>query len=577
MKIFGILAYPVHHSLSPQMHNAGIIEEGIDALYTRFEVRPEHLEEFFQKNFSRNIQESSKISGLSVSVPHKETCQKFLDEIDEAGKKVGAVNTIYWKEKNILCGTNTDYLGFLKSLEEKYELKNLGKKTVLVLGAGGATKAILYALETLNPLPKKVILWNRTVEKAEKLAKSFAVELFSGTVEELEHISKNIDLVINTTSLGMEGDFENISPLTSLFWKPHHTAFDIVYTPLETKFLQECREAGGTGISGEKMFLFQGIAQFEIFHGSLEQQKNISEKTKKIMSLAIQSSSQSVFEFEKNWTVPKISEPEKKDILGTIVAHKQTEIFASLEFFEQKLAMGEFLFSKKLREKKSTPHLIAEIKPASPSKGKVFREGDSVEKIAKMYQENGVSCISVLTDKKFFGGHIQNLKRVRSIVGRNFPLLRKDFIVHPAQIFEARYFGADAVLLMKSVLSTEKIEQFLQICTKLGMDALVEVHTAEELAEVLTKTSAEIIGINSRDLKTLQIDPQNFQNILAFGKKHFPEKMKEKIFISESGISSYEDVQNTSQNADAILVGTGILLEKTDELRVQKIQELLVS
>jgi shikimate dehydrogenase len=582
MKIFGILAYPVYHSLSPQMHNSAILEEKMDAMYTRFGIAPPHLEKFFLENF----RESQKISGLSVSVPHKETCQQFLDEIDEAGKKIGAVNTIFWKKndekdsnkKNILCGTNTDYLGFAKSLAEHYDIS---QKKILVLGAGGATKAILYALENMQNTknkkisPAKISLWNRSTEKAQKLAEIFSVKVVSGSAENLEKISDQFDLVINTTSLGMEGEFENVSPLPKNFWKKSHTAFDIVYTPLGTKFLRECRAAGGTGISGEKMLLFQGIAQFEIFSG-----KKVSQETQEVMERAINLHSKfPPLPLGEGRGEGAIYE-EKKNILATIVAHKKTELFASLEFLEQKLAMGEFLFSKKLREKKTDnqnnpiPHLIAEIKPASPSKGKIFRAGDTPEKIAQMYEENGVSCISVLTDNKFFGASAQNLQKARKILGKEFPLLRKDFIIHAAQIFEARYLGADAVLLMKSILSAEQIQEFLQICKKLGMDALVEVHDEEEFTEVITKTSAEIIGVNSRDLKTLNINPKNFQNILDFGYKHFPEKMNHKIFVSESGIASQKDIQETSQDANAILVGTGILLEKTDKLRVQKIREL---
>lgn len=576
MKIFGILAYPVHHSLSPQMHNAGIVAENVDAMYTRFGVEPRMLENFLAHNMGKTL-ETQKISGLSVSVPHKETCQNFLDFQTKSARRIGAVNTIYWGEnkngEDILCGTNTDCEGFGKALDEKYDISG---KNILVLGAGGATKAILFALlntHTKNPekIPHSISLWNRTEEKAQKLAEDFGedfIEVISGDSKKLSEISGNFDLVINTTSLGMLGEWEDYSPVGKDFWKKSHTAFDIVYTPLETRFLRECREAGGAGISGEKMLLFQGIAQFEIFTG-----KKVSEKTQKIMSDALVYTSEISQKLEnKNWKKPEISEEEKQNILGTIVKHKETEIFSALEFLEQKLSKGEFLFSKKLRENKknNVPHLIAEIKPASPSKGQIFREDDTVEKIAKMYEENGVSCISVLTDHKFFGASAENLKKARKIV--DIPLLRKDFIIHPAQIFEARYLGADAVLLMKSVLSTEEIQKFLDICKRLGMDALVEVHDEAEFSEVIENTSAEIIGVNTRDLKTLTITPENFQNILDFGYKKFPEKMRNKIFVAESGISSAEDVQKYAKNSHAILVGTGILLS---ENREEKIRELV--
>ncbi len=554
MKKFGILAYPVHHSLSPQMHNSAIVFTGANAVYTRYGVAPRILKQFLFENFRKE----RKISGLSVSVPHKETCQKFLDSLDSAAEKIGAVNTIYWEGEK-LCGTNTDCIGFAKSLLEKYS--PAGKK-VLVLGAGGATKAILFALENMGEdAPSQVFLWNRTRAKAEKLLENFPeISLIDNPSE----ISDEVDLVINTTSLGMEGEWEDRSPVSRNFWKNHHTAFDIVYTPLETVFLKNCREAGGTGISGEKMLLFQGIAQFELFTG-----KTVTPEVEKIMQKALNP----LPEFSE-WKPPVLSNDEKKNILGTIVAHKKSEIYTGFEFWEQKLAKSDFAFSQMLfsQKKNGAPHLIAEVKPASPSKGKIFKTDDSPEKIAQMYEKNGASCLSVLTDWKFFGATIQNLKKVREAV--YLPLLRKDFIIHPAQIFEARFYGADAVLLMKSVLSTSEIQKFLDICQKLGMDALVEVHDTQEFEAVMTETSAKIIGVNSRDLKTLTIDPQNFQKILDFGHQNFPEKMEGKVFVAESGINSPADISEYFSQANAVLVGTGILLEKDESARIQKIQAL---
>lgn len=253
MDHYGILAYPAAHSRSPQMHTVAFETLEIDAVFERYEIPPDELNTFFDQNFRKN----RRIQGLAVSIPHKESIIPLLDTIDAAAKKIGAVNTVYWQEEK-LCGTNTDFLGFSRALGESYAGE--GKK-VLVLGAGGAARAIIYAL--LQDGADQVIIANRTEDKAAQLAQEFHVQW--KPLNEL--FASEYDLVVNTTALGMKGESENISPLPADFWRAHLTAFDIVYTPLQTRFLKDAATAGAQALSGEKMFLYQGMAQFELWTG----------------------------------------------------------------------------------------------------------------------------------------------------------------------------------------------------------------------------------------------------------------------------------------------------------------------
>ena len=208
--------------------------------------------------------------------------------------------------------------------------------------------------------------------------------------------------------------------------------------------------------------------------------------------------------------------------------------------------------------------LIAEVKKASPSKGVLCEKGFDPARIAENYERSGASAISVLTDEKYFQGNLGDLKKVRSAA--DLPILRKDFIIEDSQVFEAADAGASAVLLIASVLSDEQIERFLSLGKKLGLDCLVEVHTAEELERVLC-TQAEIIGINNRDLSTLKIDVQTTNDILEAVR--IPA---DKIVVSESGIKSSKDIARLSRRVDAVLVGTKLMESPdTDLLCARKI------
>lgn len=196
--------------------------------------------------------------------------------------------------------------------------------------------------------------------------------------------------------------------------------------------------------------------------------------------------------------------------------------------------------------------IIAEIKKASPSLGIIRDDFDPIG-IARLYEAGGASAISVLTDEKFFQGCLSYLTDVKKSV--DLPVLRKDFIIDPYQIYEARAAGADAILLIAALLSGEEIQRFLELAEDLGMDCLVEVHSETELQKVL-QTNATIVGINNRNLATFKTDlgtTLRLRSMIPGGK----------IIVSESGIKSREDVKKLIDiGIHAILVGETLMKSK---------------
>jgi len=190
-------------------------------------------------------------------------------------------------------------------------------------------------------------------------------------------------------------------------------------------------------------------------------------------------------------------------------------------------------------------NLIAEIKKASPSAGEIVENFD-VKEIAKQYEEANADAISVLTETKYFQGDIFHIDLVRQV--SELPILRKDFIVDEYQIYESRYFGADAVLLIAAILDIEKIKKFLKIVNDLNLSAIVEIHTEEELKIVLN-TDAKIIGINNRNLSDLTVDLNTTLNL----REKIPG---DKIIISESGIKTKQDIEKLKRSGiNAVLIG----------------------
>jgi indole-3-glycerol phosphate synthase len=206
--------------------------------------------------------------------------------------------------------------------------------------------------------------------------------------------------------------------------------------------------------------------------------------------------------------------------------------------------------------------LIAEVKKASPSKGVIRDEFDPVT-IAQIYEESGASCLSVLTEKKYFQGSLEYLGQIRKAV--QLPLLRKDFIIDEYQIHEARAAGADAILLIAACLEKRQIEDYLSLARQLGLDVLVESHTYKELDRSL-RAGATLVGINNRDLTTFTVSLQTTLDLL----NDIPD---DRIVVSESGIRTRDDVVKLHQaGVDAVLVGESLMREKDIG---RKVKELL--
>jgi indole-3-glycerol phosphate synthase len=206
-------------------------------------------------------------------------------------------------------------------------------------------------------------------------------------------------------------------------------------------------------------------------------------------------------------------------------------------------------------------HLIAEVKKASPSQGVIRADFNPVE-IAKIYEESGADAISVLTDRHFFQGDLEYLKQIHETV--HLPLLRKDFIFDSYQIYEAKAFGASAILLIVALLEENQLKDFLALAEDLALDCLVEIHTRGELDRVLP-LEAPILGINNRDLNTFHTDLATTFTLLP----HIPQ---DRIIVSESGIHRREDVLALkAAGVHGILVGESLM--KSPDIRT-KIKEL---
>jgi len=221
-------------------------------------------------------------------------------------------------------------------------------------------------------------------------------------------------------------------------------------------------------------------------------------------------------------------------------------------------------FGPALRTKKGTINIIAEVKKASPSLGIIRSDFHPIE-IAKIYESCGVAAVSVLTDEKFFQGSLKYLTDIKQAV--RLPILRKDFIIDPYQIYEAYFAGADAILLIATLLSEEKIQYFLKIAEKLSLDCLVEVHSEAELKKVL-QTDAHIIGINNRDLNTFTTD---INTTFQLSRK-IPE---EKIIISESGINTRSEIKKLQENGiHAVLIGETFMKCNDISAKIRELKEV---
>ena len=255
--VVAILGYPIHHSKSPRMHGYWLDQAGVLGYYVPLEIHPDNFEDAL-KNMPKQ-----GFRGANVTIPHKERALEIADYVSERAKRIGAANTLYFDADGKIHADNTDGYGFITNLKKGAPEWNAKAGPALVLGAGGAARAILDALITEET--PKLYLTNRTKERAQALASEFG-----DTVEVLDWDNKNVVVsevktLINTTSLGMNGKGDlglDFSQLTSAI-----TVTDIVYTPLETDLLKHAKQRGCTCVDGLGMLIYQGVPGFSNWFG----------------------------------------------------------------------------------------------------------------------------------------------------------------------------------------------------------------------------------------------------------------------------------------------------------------------
>ena len=262
------------------------------------------------------------------------------------------------------------------------------------------------------------------------------------------------------------------------------------------------------------------------------------------------------------------------NILESIVEEKKREIaklparlIAAGDLRDAMLEHGERRdFISALKNPRGNIALIAEVKKASPSAGVICKDFDPV-RIAKEYEAAGASCLSVLTDEKFFQGSLDYLRQIRAAV--KLPLLRKDFIIDERQILEAIEWGADAILLIVAILTDEQLKKFHSLATDAGLAVLVEVHDEAELDRAL-KIGATLIGVNNRDLKTFKVDLATTERLATKLSTLDPRPLT--LLVAESGIHTRADVERLKKcGAGAILVGESLVKNGNIQAKVREL------
>ena len=257
MKRFAVIGDPVAHSLSPVLHQEIYRQLGMEAAYEKMHVTPDQLSDFMTQN---------EFDGLNVTIPHKTAVIPFLNELNESAKIIGAVNC-----KSGGKGYNTDWIGFLKAME--YNNVELAEMNCLILGAGGAARAVAYALIKSNV--NSITIANRTKEKADSLTQwiksQSEIRVKSSSPEHLNTLTPK-RIIINCTPVGMWPDTESV-PMNVNDIDENQIMADTIYNPLETEWLKQGKEKGAKIVGGLDMFIAQGLASADIWFG-----ENISEK-----------------------------------------------------------------------------------------------------------------------------------------------------------------------------------------------------------------------------------------------------------------------------------------------------------
>ena len=273
-KIIGIIGKNIENSLSPLIHNQIILKHSLNFCYLPFQVT--------ETNLAKTIQgiKTLDIRGVNITFPYKEKVIEFLDELEESARRIGAVNTIV-NNKGFLTGYNTDVIGFKKGLQEdeKFVIK---EKKAVILGAGGAARAVVYAL--LEEEIEEICIFNRTLEKAKKIKQDLSsffpksrISVFPLEKEDLKDKIEKAHLLVNTTSIGMAPRVDNTPLPDEKFFHPNLLVYDLIYHPAKTLFLRQAERAGAKIINGLPMLVYQGIESFYLWTGLKPEGKEVLE------------------------------------------------------------------------------------------------------------------------------------------------------------------------------------------------------------------------------------------------------------------------------------------------------------
>jgi 3-dehydroquinate dehydratase/shikimate dehydrogenase len=254
-KIYAVIGNPIMHSFSPKIHNKGFIKSGINAVYLPIHI--DRIEDYF------TLAELLDIKGISITIPHKQSIIRHLENVDETVEKTGACNTLHKGNKKGWTGYNSDAWGFIEPLNSIFKKDSLSGKKITVVGAGGAARAIVYILQKKGA---SVLILNRTEEKAQKLAEDFNCSWGGLNSRGIEKAYDYNDIIVQTTNAGMYPDIHS-DPFSDYSFTGKEIFYEIIYNPPVTKLMQRAINAGCKVISGKEMLINQALKQFYLFTG----------------------------------------------------------------------------------------------------------------------------------------------------------------------------------------------------------------------------------------------------------------------------------------------------------------------
>ena len=254
-KKFGIIGKPLSHSLSPFLHNSWYKKYKISANYSLIEIEINEIEKVIKKIKNKELQ------GINVTIPYKQAVMPFLDLLKDDARETLSVNTVNLNSEGKIVGSNTDVFGFEQGFINKLNIQNLEQSRVLILGAGGVTSSVIFALAKKNI--KQIAISNRTIKKAEDIKKKFPfIEIVKW--ENIEVRAKDIDIIINATSVGIKGEDNFYQEFMET--KPDLVYYDIIYNPKETMMIKKFKKKDIQTYNGLEMFIYQGKKSFFLWN-----------------------------------------------------------------------------------------------------------------------------------------------------------------------------------------------------------------------------------------------------------------------------------------------------------------------